>query len=103
MTSYSYLSATSGSTFVARRAGIKQANNATTIKTSGNAKGHQIRGRYSNKRLLIKRVTLLLQQPDRYTYQRQFHPWPIIKRRMCRGVAPSARRIPISLVRCETK
>src|SRR4030088_1570534 len=29
---HSYLNATNGSTFVARRAGMKQANNATTIK-----------------------------------------------------------------------
>jgi hypothetical protein len=60
MTSYSYLSATSGSTFVARRAGIKLANNATTIKTTEEMpKVIRSVGATANKRLLIKRVTTI--------------------------------------------
>ena len=74
MTSYSYLSATNGSTFVARRAGMKQANNATTIKTIEEMpKVIRSVGATANRRLLIKRVTLLLQPTRSLTYQRQLH------------------------------
>jgi hypothetical protein len=60
MTSYSYLSATSGSTFVARRAGIKQANNATAINAAAEIpKVIRSVGATANKRLRIKRVTTI--------------------------------------------
>jgi hypothetical protein len=57
---HSYLSAISGSTFVARRAGMKQANNARTIKTTEEIpKVIRSLGATPNKRLLIERVTTI--------------------------------------------
>ena len=80
---------------MARRAGIKQANNATATRTTAETpKVIRSVGVTPNKKLLIKRVTTIAPpNPIATPMSVSFIPWPIINRKMCRGVAPRARKI----------
>src|SRR6185503_6389761 len=99
--SYSYRSATSGSTCVARRAGIKHASNAApsaTRNTSTYAAGSD--AETPNNMLDIQRVnTKAAPSPITAPINVSAIPFPITILRIEDLCAPSAMRMPISCVR----
>src|SRR5262245_19144122 len=101
---YSHLSATIGSTFVARRAGIQQASSATTVSSS--AITMNVNGSVAltpNSNVFINRVSAYdAVSPIATPTRDNIIPClttSFITSRVC---APSAIRSPISCVRCDT-
>src|SRR6185503_5069394 len=102
---YSYLSATIGSTFAARRAGIQHASKATTASSKGtaaNVNGSTALTPNSNE--VIKRVSANdAAKPIATPSNVNFIPFCSTSNRILAGVAPSASRTPISFLCCATK
>src|SRR5512146_2095138 len=102
---HSYLSASIGSTFVARRAGKYDAISATPVMTSRTtAKVTGSVGRILNSRLAIKRVTASAPPSPSVSPNSVITTASRISNcTMPSGTAPRAMRIPISCVRWEAK
>src|SRR5262245_18951998 len=96
--------ATSGSTFVARRAGIQHASNATTISDNAitmNVSGSVALTPYS--KLFIKRVApYAASKPTTTPASASRSPCAMTSRSTSRASAPSAMRMPISRLRSPT-
>src|SRR5512146_157855 len=102
---YSYLSATMGSTFVARRAGIKLASSADATSTAATTINvHGSRGLTPKSSPASNRVAATLASRPAATPARATRiPCPTTRRIGSRAFAPSAMRNPISCMRWLTE
>src|SRR6185436_14630657 len=97
---HSYLSATNGSTFIARRAGIEHANKAATASSNGTNK--KVRGStaFTSKSNEVISLVKANDAARPMEIPSSVNPIPLftIINRMFRAVAPRASRTPISFV-----